>query len=157
MKIPVENIIESILNGRILPRSRIKHPCSICYKSVKSNHKAVQCDVCDLWVHIGCNGTTVDEYELLKISDDPWVCLVCNIVNNLERIPFTCCDNFELRNINNSNSMKFLESLPNAEIVDETAKFLNVSSNEASIEIPSKSCSKYYSVEEFQLLNMKKF
>ena len=156
--ITIERLIESILNGRIKPRSRVKHPCGICYKAVKKNHKAVQCDECDLWVHIGCNGTSNDEYELLKISDDPWVCLVCKLVNNLEILPFTQCDNTELSSINNTNSMKFLESLPNAEITNETSKFDNVSSNEheASFELPSKSCSKYYSVEEFQLLNLSK-
>ena len=31
-----------------------------------------------------------------------------------------------------------------------------MSSNEASIEIPSKSCSNYHSVEDFNLLNIKK-
>ena len=34
--------------------------------------------------------------------------------------------------------MSFLESLPNVEIVNETSQFSNVSSNEASMEIPSE-------------------
>ena len=96
MMITIVSIIESLLHGRIKPRSRVKHPCGICYKSVKTNHKAVQYDECDLWVHIGCNGTSDDEYELLKFSDDTWVCLICNLMNDLDRIPFTQCDNTEL-------------------------------------------------------------
>ena len=52
--------------------------------------------------------------------------------------------------------MRFLESLPNVEIVNETSQFSNVSSNEASVEIPSKSCSNYYSVEDFKILNIPK-
>ena len=156
MVISMEGIIESILDGRIKPRSCVKYPCGICYKSVKSNHKAVQCDACDLWVHIGCNGTSEDEYELLKNCDDPWVCLVCNLRINLDRVPFTKCDNTELSNINNSNTMTFLESLPNVEIISETSKFSDLSSNEINIELPSKTTSKYYSVNEYQLLNKSK-
>ena len=36
------------------------------------------------------------------------------------------------------------------------SQFSNVSSNEASMEIPSKSCSNYYSVEDFKILNIPK-
>ena len=49
--------------------------------------------------------------------------------------------------------MRFLESLPNVEIVNETSKYSNLSSNDASFELPSKSCSSYFSVEDFQHLN----
>ena len=50
--------------------------------------------------------------------------------------------------------MRFLESLPTVEIVNEATKYSFTSSNDASIELPSKSCSKYYSVNDFQLLNI---
>ena len=199
----------------------MKFPCGICNKSVKNNHKAIQCDSCDLWIHIVCNDISDAEYECLKTEDDPWYCLVCFLKYNLNNVPFTrcdnselnnvpftrcdnselnnvpftrcdnselnnvpftrcdnselnnvpftrCdnselnnvpftrCDNSELNNINASNSMSFLESLPNIEIVNETSQFSNVSSNEASMEIPSKSCSNYYSVEDFKILNIPK-
>ena len=52
--------------------------------------------------------------------------------------------------------MRFLQSLPNVEIVNEAMQFSNLSSNEVSIEISSKSCSNYHSVEDFNLLNIKK-
>ena len=52
--------------------------------------------------------------------------------------------------------MRFLESLPNVEIVNDASQFSNVTSNEASIEIPSKSCSKYYSIKDFKTLNISK-
>ena len=146
----IENIMETLLNGRIKPRSCVKYPCGICYKSVKSNHKAVQCDTCDLWVHIGCNGTSDDEYELLKVSDDLWECLVCKLSNNLDRVPLTQCDNTELSHLNNTNSMRFLESLPSAKIVTASSKCSCSSSNDISIELPSKTSCKYYSVDEYQ-------
>ena len=50
--------------------------------------------------------------------------------------------------------MSFLESLPNVEIVNEASKFSNMPPNDASIGLPPKSCSKYYPVNNFQLLNI---
>ena len=124
---------------------------------MKNNHKAIQCDSCDLWIHIGCNDILDAEYEHLKTDDDLWYCLVCVLKYNLDNVPFTRCDNSELTNINISNSMRFLESLPNVAIVnDDASKFSNVTSNEVSIEIPSKSCSKYYLVKDFKTLNISK-
>ena len=114
----------------------------------------IQCDSCDLWIHIGCNGASDTNYELLKTDLNPRFCLVCSLKYYLENVPFTRCDNSELININNSNSMRFLESLPTVEIANEATKFSFISSNDANIELPSKSCSKYYSVNDFQLLNI---
>ena len=156
MYINIESIIDNIENSRPKPRSCVKFPCGICYKSVRKNQKAVQCDSCDLWVHIGCNGTSNKEYELLKNSDDLWHCMLCIVKENLQNVPFTRCDNSELTNIYSSNSMKFINSLPSLEIHDETSKFSNLSLNEIYDEISIKSSSKYHSVNEFQLLNKSK-
>ena len=114
--ISIDEIIDRIMSGRTMPKTRVKYPCSICYKAVRNNQGAVQWDLCDLWVHNKCNGTTDKEYELLKLRDETQsciVCIVCMLSKNLVTVPFTLCDNTELRNINSSNSMKFLESLPN--------------------------------------------
>ena len=129
------------------------NPCNICNKTVKNKQKGILCDTCDRWFHIGCNGTSEDEYEILKFSGGPCVCLVCNLSQNLDRLPFTRCDNIQLINIYNTNSLRFLKSLLNAEIVIESTKFSNSSSNEISLELPSKTSCKYYSVNEYQLLN----
>ena len=93
------------------------------------------------------------EYENLKYNSDLWHCRACKIKNNLDRLPFTICDNFELININSSNSMRFLESLPNLDIVDESLS--DDSSNDCGIELPNKTSCKYYSVNDYQLLNKK--
>ena len=143
MSYTVVRVIDIIENDRPKPRSCVKFPCGNCNKSGKNNHKATQCDSCDLWIQIVCNDISDAEYECLKTEDDPWY-----------NVPSTRCDNSELNNINTSNSMSFLESLPNVEIVNEASQFSNVSLNEASMEIPSKSCSNYYSVEYFKLLNI---
>ena len=53
--------------------------CIIFYTSrayrflpVAKNHKAVQCDLCDSWVHIACNNLTVYTYQKLKKDKSPW-------------------------------------------------------------------------------------
>ena len=48
--------------------------------------------------------------------------------------------------------MAFTESLPDKEMVNETIKFSNVTGNVAMEELSSKTCCKYYSVEEYQKL-----
>ena len=58
------------------------------------------------------------------------------ILNILDNVPFTRCDNKEINNINNTSSMRFLESLPNVEIVEEV--FSNMASNETNIELQIK-------------------
>ena len=44
----------------------VKFPCSICKNSVNKNHKALQCDICDSWVHIGCNHITSAQYSAIQ-------------------------------------------------------------------------------------------
>ena len=36
-----------------------KYPCKICNNLVAENHKAIQCDKCQLWVHIKCSKINV--------------------------------------------------------------------------------------------------
>ena len=67
-----------------------------------------------------------------------------------DTVPFTLCDNTELRNLNSSNSMKFLESLPNAQTVIESTKFSKSAPSDINSEIANNTDSKYYSVEEYQ-------
>ena len=45
--------------------------------------------------------------------------------------------------------MRFLESLPNVEIINETITFSN-SFNDISNELPNKTSCKYYSLNHFQ-------
>jgi len=60
----------------------VKHPCTDCNKPVKSNQKAIQCDFCDLWIHLKCTKLTVSEYNLMSKSNDYFYCDCCE-----ERLP----------------------------------------------------------------------
>ena len=145
----VDEIIEIITNGGPKLKNHIKDPCGICGNSVKNEHKAICCDNCSFWIHIKCNNTLDKEYEFLKTSDEMWSCIICKIKFNLGNFPFTTCDNIGLDNLQNVNSMSFLESLPSANIVNETIQFAT-SINEINNELPTSTSCKYYSVKDFQ-------
>ena len=55
----------------------VKYPCIVCNRAVAKNHKAVQCDCCDRWVHIACNYLNVYTYRKLQKDKSPWYCLYC--------------------------------------------------------------------------------
>ena len=62
-------IIEAIKQDINVNRlSNLKFPCSICNKNVLSNQKAIQCDSCNLWSHIKCDGSSIETYIKLMMS-----------------------------------------------------------------------------------------
>ena len=55
-------------------------PCKICKKDV-GDVKAIKCDRCTSWVHLGCSGLTKSEYEFLERTQSnnfKWICSPCN-------------------------------------------------------------------------------
>ena len=54
-----------------------KFPCRICVKNVSDKDKAVQCDLCELWVHIKCNNLNYLDYRYLQNSNKSWYCIEC--------------------------------------------------------------------------------
>lgn len=55
----------------------VQFPCGICKKTVKNNHRSIECDMCQQWVHIKCNNLDAKTYEILKFDKNPWYCKVC--------------------------------------------------------------------------------
>ena len=68
-----------------------KFPCIKCDAHVKKNDKAVQCSLCDLWIHVDCAGMKPETYKLIcNLADDGmdhcWSCQCCrNAVHNLNK------------------------------------------------------------------------
>ena len=75
-------------------------------------------------------------------------------INN--HFPFSFLNNVDLKNLNCSDSMTFLKSLPSLEIITEVTKFSNLQSAEVDLNMAYQTDCKYYSVEEYQKLNNKK-
>ena len=54
-----------------------KFPCKIRAKNVQDKDKAVQCELCELWIHIKCNNLNYLDYRYLQNCDESWYCIEC--------------------------------------------------------------------------------
>ena len=107
------------------------YPCGICQKNVSSNQKAIECTRCKHWIHIKCNGTTIEEYKNIinsnnllaesEIEKIEWLCNKCQISSIAKNIPFGLETNYEMLNIINTDSLKTLDNLPNYDIVSKAS------------------------------------
>ena len=41
------------------------HILGICKKNVNKNQKAIECIQCNQWIHIKCNGTSLEDYNIM--------------------------------------------------------------------------------------------
>ena len=160
-----ENNVERIsgailLNQELNPKNNFKFPCAICNKSVQSNQNAISCDNCGKWCHRKCDAMSQETYKYYQDNQDnpeiTWYCLYCTMKHNHEHFPFTLSNNNDLENINNSDSMKFCESLPTLETIYETSKFSSFPKPMEEASLPSNLNSKYHSVRDFQKLKIHK-
>ena len=55
----------------------VKFSCKICNHAVAKNHHAVQCDHCQLWVHIKYNKINLQTYKFLQKSSFALYCIKC--------------------------------------------------------------------------------
>lgn len=52
--------------------------CSVCNKRVARNHRAVNCDNCNMWCHIKCASINPSEYKIYQnLSSFSWWCPRC--------------------------------------------------------------------------------
>ena len=58
-----------------------KADCGLCSGAVLKDHKAVQCDSCEMWVHNGCSFITESQYETLENTNCTWICPKCDFFN----------------------------------------------------------------------------
>ena len=55
----------------------VQFSCLVCNRAVAKNHRAVQCDLCDSWVHIAYNNLNVYTYWKLQKDKSPWYFICC--------------------------------------------------------------------------------
>ena len=48
-------------------------------KNVNDNDRAIQCELCNYWIHINCNNLNYMDYKFFPNSNDPWYCILCCI------------------------------------------------------------------------------
>ncbi|CAH3165781.1 unnamed protein product, partial [Pocillopora meandrina] len=52
--------------------------CSVCNKRVARNHRAVNCDNCNMWCHIKCASIRPSEYKnYQRLPSFSWWCPIC--------------------------------------------------------------------------------
>ena len=57
----------------------VKFPCRKCTKVVAiSNHRAIQCDICDIWVDTKWNKIISQRYDLLRKDNTQGFCIECS-------------------------------------------------------------------------------
>ena len=58
-----------------------KDKCSICSRTVASNHRAIECDNCLQWCHIKCGSVTPREYQkMINLENLSWLCPKCMLL-----------------------------------------------------------------------------
>ena len=84
----------------------IKHPkfpfsLQVCTKSVHDKDRAVQCDLCELWIHIKCNCLNYLDYRYLQNCVESWYCVECcstifpfNFLSSNKKL-LACCTSTE--------------------------------------------------------------
>ena len=63
--------------------------------------KALQCDLCDSWIHIKCNFIDSNIYQKLSQSTDSWYCINCTKAI----LPFSSTTNDQLHIVNTGNTI----------------------------------------------------
>ena len=59
-----------------------KYPCGPCGKNVNFNHKAMECEECQVWFHTKCVGMSGVLYQVhIKHNSHSWICCSCGLPN----------------------------------------------------------------------------
>ena len=123
----------------------IKDPCKICERPVAKNHHAINCDICETWVHIKCNRICKKTYQNLQNKDEQWYCIECF----KHMIPYSNLNDHELMQLlKGKNISNFLSQPSN---IFEQLNKIEIENNESN-----ENSSNYYNIDEFNNLNKKK-
>ena len=59
-----------------------KYPCGSCGAAVRNNQKSIQCDGCNSWYHIHCQGMNTSIHQIMaEHASYSWHCLNCGLPN----------------------------------------------------------------------------
>ena len=134
-----------------------KFPCKICAKNVQDKAKAVQCDLCKLWIHIKCNNLKYLDYMYLQNCNEFWYCIECCSsifpFNSLSsnKIFLACCTNTD----SNIIQWKDLEHDYDSSLLSKPSSNLELLVNQFNNGTPENgndpekiTSSKYYDIDE---------
>ena len=61
-------MIFSAVFSCLIAQVTFKFPCKIC-ENIANSNQAIQCDLCNSWVHIKCNDLNYTDYKFLQNSN----------------------------------------------------------------------------------------
>ena len=115
----------------------VHFPCFVCNRTVAKSHRAVQCDLCDFWVHTACNNLNPYAYRKLRKDKSPWYCMCC--VRN--ELPYGSINDTKLRDLLHGEAIVS----PNPKIISSIIK----QSEYFDEEILKKANNRFYTPDEF--------
>ena len=95
--------------------SNIVFPCKICKINNKNKDSAVQCGICQFWIHIKCNKLDHIDYKYIQGSNDPWYCI-------------SCCDKIPFGTLTNNNFLSLADSPPDAGLTNNRDAYISINS-----------------------------
>ena len=140
----------AIISTSISRNNNIVFPCKLCSKNINNKDAAIQCDICQFWVHLGCNKLNLVDYRYLQGSTDPWFCSTILAFGNLTDKDFSCSIlNKSYIEISNNNSSVLLKPPPNLELLFNQ---FNNSSPEQQNDTENVVNSRYFDIDHIQSL-----
>ena len=140
-----------------------KFPCRICAKNVHDKDNAVQCDICEVWIHIKCNNLNYLNYRYLQKCNESWYCIECSSTifpfnsSSSNKSFLACCtgsnSNFvQLKELENDHSSSLLlKPSPSLELL--VNQFNNVTP-ENNNDPEKTSSSKYFDINEIHIIKI---
>ena len=136
--------------------SHPKFPCRICAKNVHDKDKAVQCDLCELWIYIKCNNLNYLDYRYLQNCDESWYFTECcstifpfNSLSSNKNF-LACCtstdNNIQWNDLENDHDSSL--SLKPSSNLELLINQFNNATRENTNDPEKISSSKYYDIEE---------
>ena len=143
----------SIIKASTSTNTNIVRPCKLCNKNINDGDAAIQCDICQFWVHLRCNKLNLVDYKYPQGSTDPWFCLSCCSVilpfRNLTDKDFYYSVLNNYIEISYKNISVLLKPPPNLELLFNQ---FNNSSTEQQIDPENVANSRYFDVDQIQSL-----
>ena len=144
----------TIISTSTSRNNNIVFPCKLCSKNIDNGDVAMQCDICQFWVHLRCNKLNLVDYKYLQGSTDPWFCLSCCSTilpfGNLTDKDFSCSIlNKNYIEISNKNSSVLLKPPPNLELL---LNQFNNSSPEQQNDPENVANTRYFDIDQIQSL-----
>ena len=128
--------------------------CNICEKSVTDKFDAMQCDICQAWIHLKCNKLNHIDYKYLQGSSDPWFCLYCCSTifpfGFLSNRFFICFKNVS-ENVSSKNSSIHLTPPPNLALLFNQ---FNNTSPKKNVGPENVVNSRYFDIDEIQAIKL---